>query len=339
MRTSRAALVATALVSSSLLAACGGGGGSSPVVTPTFAPGGATTTAVVRSDAQTVLVAAKLLGSDGYFPGGPPLGAMSVARLVRSRAPRAVANCSSGGTSGVGSVSFDETTDAQGNDTQNYRDYYDANCAQPERVATLIYPAGTSVGSPSGSITGSTTEYSHAGTVIGYATLLASWTPSSVTVRTVDSNAVGGGVVGQSGATCDATSTTAVTCGTASFQTVAGTTTGVAGTIAETLVPNTQNGGGTVTAQLSATTYGGAGLTARRTVVGHRVVAERRHADGHARGKRCRDVLRLDRDVGDLFGHGHDAERHGVGLVRQRGATHDQARAERNDARDDRHRR
>ncbi len=261
MNASRRALVAISVLCCSLLAACGGGGGgSSPVVTSTTTPAGGATLAVIRSDAQTVLTVAKLLGSDGYYPGGTPLGAMSVARLIRSRKHLAVANCSSGGSSGVGSVSFDESTDAQGNDTQNYRDYYDASCAQPERVATLIYPPGTSVGSPSGSITGSTTEYARAGTVSGYASVAVSWTPSSVTVRTADAASAGGPVVGQSGATCTATSSTMVTCTTASFQTVAGSATGLTATVTESVTSLPQGGGGTVSAQLSATTYSGSGL-------------------------------------------------------------------------------
>ncbi len=252
--------MATAIFSCSLLVACGGGG-SSPVVTPTpmTTPNGGAAS-FVRSDAQTVLTVAKLLGSDGYYPGGAPLGAMSVARTIRSRKPLAVANCSPGGTSGIGSFSFDESTDAQGNDTQNYRDYYDASCAQPERVATLVFPAGTSVGSASASITGSTTEYAHSGAVIGYAALQISWTANSVTVRSADASSVGGPVVGQSGVTCNATSGTAVTCGTASFQTVAGTTTGLTATVTQTLTPIPQGGAGTVSTQLSATTYSGSAL-------------------------------------------------------------------------------
>ncbi|HEY0615388.1 MAG TPA: hypothetical protein VGC96_12130 [Candidatus Elarobacter sp.] len=255
--------MATAIFSCALLAACGGGGGgSSPVTGPTpTPPGGAAPRAVVRSDAQTGLTVAKLLGADNYFPGGQPLGAMSIARRLLGRKRIEAVNCSPGGTSGIGSFSFDETTDAQGNDTQNYRDYYDANCAQPERVATLVFPNGTNVGSASGSITGSTTEYArNGGAVSGYATLQISWTSTTVTVVAADAPSVGGAVAGRSGVTCVQTGTGTYQCGTASFQSVAGTTTGLVATINETL-SGSGNGSGNVNATLSATTYSGSGLT------------------------------------------------------------------------------
>jgi hypothetical protein len=262
MQTFGAARIVTALLSCSLLAACGGGGGGSPTPVQTTTPpgGGSTTRAVVRSDAQTGLTVAKLLGADNYFPGGQPLGAMAVARRIMAHKRPEAVNCSSGGTSGVGSVSFDETFDAQGNDTQNYRDYYDASCAQPERVATLVFPNGTNVGSSSGTITGSTTEYARSGGAItGYATLQISWTPTTVTVVANDAATVGGAVVGRSGVTCVQTGTNTVQCGTASYQTVAGATTGLVATINQTL-SGFGNGSGSVSATLSATTYSGSSL-------------------------------------------------------------------------------
>ncbi|HEY0395840.1 MAG TPA: hypothetical protein VGD01_15175 [Candidatus Elarobacter sp.] len=223
-------------------------------------PGGGATRAVVRSDAQTGLTVAKLLGADNYFPGGQPLGAMAIARrILAHKRPEAV-NCSPGGASGVGSVSFDETVDAQGNDTQNYRDYYDASCAQPERVATLVFPNGTNVGSASGTITGSTTQFARSGgAVTGYATLQISWTSTTLTVVANDEATVGGSVVGRSGVTCVQTGSNTVQCGTSSYQTVAGTTTGVVATINQTLTGN-GNGSGSVSATLSATTFSGSGL-------------------------------------------------------------------------------
>jgi hypothetical protein len=264
MRFSIAARIATAIVSCSLLAACGGGG-SSPAPVQTLPPVGGgqgpVARSIVRSDAQAILTVGKLLGDDGYSVGGPPLGAMAVARHVLARKRVQAVQCQPGGFSGVGSVSTDQSTDAQGNTTQTYRDYYDANCAQLERVSTLVFPPGPILAS-SGSITGSTTEYDHSGAVIGYATVQSSWTPTSVTVQTADSSTVGGAVVGRSGVTCTSPSSTSTTqtCGTAAFQTVAGTTTGLTATLTETFTQTGQTSGN-VNAQASATTYAGSGLS------------------------------------------------------------------------------
>lgn len=259
-----AARIATAILSCSLLAACGGGG-SSPAPVQTVPPGGGgpgtASRAVVRSDAEAILTVGKLLGNDGYSVGGPPLGAMAVVRHVQSRKRVQAVQCQSASGTGVGSVSFDETTDAQGSTTQNYRDYYDTNCTQPERVATLTFPPGATFSS-SGSVTGSTTEYDHSGAVIGYATVQSSWTPTSMTAQTADSSTVGGAVVGRSGVTCTSPSTSSntQTCGTASFQTVAGTTTGLTATLTETFTSTGQTSGN-VSAQFNATTYSGSGLS------------------------------------------------------------------------------
>jgi len=253
---------ASALLSCAFLAACGGGGGGStptPITTP--GPGSnLPTRSVVRSDAQAILTAGKVLGTGGYAAGGPPLAAMAVARHIESarRSPQAV-QCSSGGISGVGSVSFSSSTDAQGNQTQVYGDYYDANCQQAERIATLVFPPGSSLSS--GSITGTTTEYDRTATVIGYATFQSSYTPTTLTLQTADAKTVGGAVVGHSGATCIASSNSPTeTCGLASFATVGGTTTGLTESITETFTSTGQITG-TIAAQLAATTFTGAGLT------------------------------------------------------------------------------
>lgn len=269
MKTIPAARMAAVILSCSLFAACGGGGGGGTVATapvPTASPGPISTPSagasrsVVRSDAETILTAGKLLGDDGYFVGGPPLGAMSVVRHVASRRRTQAVQCSSGGSSGVGSVSFSESTDAQGNTTQTYDDYYDASCQQIERMATLVYPPGASLGS-SGSITGTTTEYDKSAAVTGYATVQSSWTPTSVTAQTADAKTVGGAVVGRSGVTCTASSTTSTTqtCGTASFATVGGATNGLVASLVETFTSTGQTTG-TVSAQMTATTYAGSAL-------------------------------------------------------------------------------
>lgn len=260
MQISGAVHIATALFSCSLLAACGGGGGGgsslvpgpTPSTTPTTAP---TSRTVVLSDASAVLTAAKLVSSDGYGPGGPPVGAMSVARHLLSHRSTQAVNCQSGGSSGVGSVSFSSSTDAQGNTTEIYSDYYDASCAKPERVATLTYPSGSS-----STATGTTTEYNQNGTVIGYATVQDSWSSSSVTVTTADSATAGGSVIGRSGVTCTANSGSTMTCGTASFATVAGTTTGLTASVNESFTSTGQLTG-TVTVQATGTTYTGTSFT------------------------------------------------------------------------------
>ncbi len=255
-----AARIATAIFSCALLAACGGGGsgGSTPISGPGATPtpsGGSASRSVVVSDAAAILTAGKLLGSDGYGAGGPPLGAMAVTRHVQSHRSTQAVQCQSGGSSGVGSVSFASSTDAQGNNTQTYSDYYDASCAQIERVATLTYPAGSS-----NSATGTTTEYSHGGTVTGFATVQTSWTSTSVTATTADSATVNGAVIGRSGVTCVLTSQSTQTCGTAQFSTVAGTTTGLTGSLSESFTATGQTTG-TISAQFTGTTYSGSSLT------------------------------------------------------------------------------
>jgi hypothetical protein len=119
---------------------------------------------------------------------------MAVVRHVQSRRSTQAVQCPSGGSSGVGSVSFGSSTDAQWNATQTYSDYYDASCAQIERVATLTYPSGSS-----NAATGTTSDYSHGGAIIGFATMQTSWTSTSVTVTTAGSATVNGGVIGRSG--------------------------------------------------------------------------------------------------------------------------------------------
>lgn len=258
MQISGAARIATAIFSCSVLAACGGGGGgSSPTPIQTSAPGGVgpASRSVVLSDASAVLTAAKLVSSDGYGPGGPPVGAMALARHVLSRRRPQAVSCQPGGSSGVGSVSFASSTDAQGNTTETYSDYYDSSCAKPERIATLTYPAGQS-----SSATGTTTEYNQSGAVIGYATVQTTWSSSSVTVTTADSATVGGSVVGRSGATCILTSSSTLTCGTAVFATVAGTTTGLTETLNQSFSATGQTTG-TITVQASGTTYTGTSFT------------------------------------------------------------------------------
>jgi hypothetical protein len=184
---------------------------------------------------------------------------MAVARHIRAGRQTQAVQCSTGGSSGIGSVSFSSTTDAQGNQTQTYSDYYDGSCQQTERVATLVYPAGSSFSS--GSVTGQTTEFDRTGAVTGYATMQSSYTPTSVTVQTADAKTVSGAVVGRSGATCitPSTSSSNETCGLASFATVAGATTGVTESVNETFTANGQNFNATAT--VTATTYSGSGLT------------------------------------------------------------------------------
>lgn len=260
MQISGAGRIATAIFSCSLLAACGGGGGGgsspAPVQTPVGPNGGAASRAVVISDADAILTAGKLLGGDGYAGGGPPLGAMAVVRRVRS-GRQTQAACQSGGSSGVGSRMVTSSTDSQNRMTQTYSDYYDANCAQVERVATLTYPPGQQLSS-SGSITGTTTEYDRTGAVIGFANVQSSWDQNSVTATTADSLTVNGPVVGRSGATCVLTSASTQSCGTALFSTVAGITTGLTASLTETFT-STGQFTGNVSAQFTGTTYSGAG--------------------------------------------------------------------------------
>ena len=142
-----------------------------------------------------------------------------------------------------------------GNTTQTYGDYYDSNCQQTERIATLVFPAGSGA---TGSVTGTTTEYDRTGAVTVYATVQATYDRTSVTVQTADARTVGGPIVGRSGATCVATSNTAATCSIASFATVAGVTSGATETVSESF---TVAGSSTaVSAQLTGTTYTGSGL-------------------------------------------------------------------------------
>jgi hypothetical protein len=250
----------TALLTSALLAACGGGGGGGtgggsgavPTPTPTSAPVNAR--AVIRSDGQGILAAGKVLSGGGYNAGGAPLGAMGTIRRIRARRGT-LAACNSLGS--LGSNTVTDTTDAQGNDTQTYTDYYDSNCQQIERVAVLVYPKGSSISG--GSVNGTTTEYDHSAAVTGYSTWQSTFNSSTMTVQTQDAKTVGGAIVGRSGATCTYTGTNTETCGQASFATVGGTTTGLTESINESFAASGQNYA--ATAQLSATTYSGSGLT------------------------------------------------------------------------------
>ena len=220
----------TALLTCSLLAACGGGGGggtgggSGTVPTPTPTSGAVNPRAVIRSDAQGILAAGKVLSGGGYNAGGSPLGAMAVVRRVRARRGT-LASCNSLGS--LGSNTVTDTTDAQGNDTQTYTDFYDSNCQQVERVAVLVYPKGSSISG--GNVNGTTTEYDHSAAVTGYSTWQSTFNSSTMTVQTQDAKTVGGAIVGRSGATCTYTGTSTETCGQASFATVGGTTTGLIG--------------------------------------------------------------------------------------------------------------
>ena len=108
--------------------------GTNKIITIPSAP----SQSVIRSDAQAMLSAGKVLGSGGYSAGSAPLGAMSVARHIRSRRFAQAANCNSIGS--LGSNTVTDSTDQQGNETQTYTDFYDANCQQKERVAVLVYP-------------------------------------------------------------------------------------------------------------------------------------------------------------------------------------------------------
>ncbi|MEA2721408.1 MAG: hypothetical protein QOJ39_3272 [Candidatus Eremiobacteraeota bacterium] len=282
MRTFPARHIAAALLTCSLLAACGGGGGGtlvgtappptaqptgtpSPVPSATPAPG--TPRGTIRATSQAILAAGKVLGQGGYSVGGPPVGAMGIVRLIRSkRVLLTTTPCSSNVN---GSANLTETTDAQGNVHDLYSDYYDANCTQPERAANIVTPPGSSISA--GSITGDTTEYDRSRNVTGYATFSATYNATSMTVQTAFSKTVGGALVGRSGATCIAPSQTATneTCGLALYSTVAGTTYGVTESVAESFTTTNNGFNSTATANVTATTYTGAGLTLVAPVAGN----------------------------------------------------------------------
>ena len=262
--------IATALLACSLLAACGSGGGGggttapppttapTPTSGPSTGPIAGTPRSTIRATSQAVLAAGKVLGQGGYAASGQPLGAMGIVRLVRSkgRAPQATP-CSPNAN---GSANFSSSTDAQGNVHDLYSDYYDQSCTQLERAATIVSPPGSTF--PNGSITGDTTEYDRNHIVTGYATFSSTYTSTTMTVQTAFSKTVGGAVVGHSGATCIAPSQTAAneTCDLALYSTVAGTTYGIAESVAESFTTTNNGFNSTANANVTATTYTGAGL-------------------------------------------------------------------------------
>jgi hypothetical protein len=218
-----------------------------------------TAKAVQRADAQALLTVLKVLGEGGYAPGNSVLGAMGrLRRAAGVRRPQ-TANCNPGGPNGSGSggsVSVTDTQDGAG-DHQVYSDFYDANCAQPERVATLNYPPGSNISA--GTATGYTTDYNRAGAVTGYSTHQQTFNANIVTVQTADAKTVGGTTIGQGGATCVPGSGTAVHCSLASFMLVGGITTGLLATVDENVTGGNNNLLFNGTATFSATAYADAG--------------------------------------------------------------------------------
>jgi hypothetical protein len=208
--------------------------------------------AIQRAQVQALLTVSKVLDTGGYYPGFATLGPMGRGRRAQSVQPL-TAVCSPGGANGDGSASYSSTTDAQGRHDV-YNDFYSANCVNLERVTTLNQP--TSNTQSQGVSTGYTTQYNHAGAVIGYATNQQTYNQNLLIVFMSDAKTPGGAQVGQSGASCVPTSGAVTRCNLASFMTAGGETTGLLETVTETYTGN-----GASTAQVSATTYAGSGLS------------------------------------------------------------------------------
>ena len=213
------------------------------------------TKATQRAQVQALLTVSKVLDTGGYYPGYLTLGPMARGRRTQGaqRVEPVRATCSPGGANGDGSASASSTSDAQGRH-EIYSDFYSPNCVNTERITTLNEP--TSNTANQGTSTGYTTQYNRAGVVIGYATNQQTYNQNLLTVVMSDAKTVGGAQAGRSGASCVPTSSTVTRCNLASFMTAGGETTGLLETVTETY-----NNSGTWTAQISATTYAGSGLS------------------------------------------------------------------------------
>ncbi|MDB5040595.1 MAG: hypothetical protein JWN27_1321 [Candidatus Eremiobacteraeota bacterium] len=278
----RAARFSLALVAGALVAGCGGGGGGTggpPVVggptptpttapTPTPAPSATPTPfpqTFARSDAQGVLAMWKVLGTGGYYPGGFPVGVSSARRRpAAARTPSSSTSpCQSGGASGVGSVQVYTadpfTLNGVPYQLQTYVDYYDTQCQQHERNATVETPVSNTASS--GTAVGYTTEFGKTGSTLGIGSYSLSYTPTSITVLADEQpQGNGGAQMLHWGTTCTLPSQGAnsLTCGMASADTIYNSgflTTGLVETVVETFDTS-----GNVSATISGTTYSGSGL-------------------------------------------------------------------------------
>ena len=225
-------------------------------------PGPALSTkATQRAQVQALLTVSKVLDTGGYYPGFLTLGPMERGRSMQSVRSTRSTVCSAGGASGDGSASYSSTSDAQAYHDV-YNDFYSPNCANLERITTLDQPKSNT--QSQGVSTGYTTQYNRAGAVIGYATNQQTFNPNLLTVSMSDAKTVGGAQAGQSGASCVPTSSTDASCNLASFMAAGGETTGLLETVAETFNSSNQ----VWSAQISATTYAGTGLSLVRPPAG-----------------------------------------------------------------------